>query len=80
MGMMDEEYSFEELVAEICSAMLCAQCHIDNDREIENTAAYLAHWKAKLAENSQALFKAARLAQQGFTYILEGVSPEVKDG
>jgi len=80
MGMMDEEYSFEELVAEICSAMLCAQCRIDNEREIKNTAAYIEHWKKHLVNDPRVLLKASRLAQQGFEYILEGKKPEVRDG
>jgi antirestriction protein ArdC len=39
----DESYAFEELVAELGSAMLCAHCGIDGEMQ-ENHVAYIANW------------------------------------
>lgn len=65
----DENYSKEELVAEIGAAMLCATCGIDNST-IENSAAYIQSWHRKLKNDPKLIVKAAGQAQKATDYIL----------
>jgi antirestriction protein ArdC len=44
-----ESYAFEELVAELGSAMLCAHCGIDGEMQ-SNHVAYIANWLTVLAQ------------------------------
>lgn len=77
-----QTYSFEELIAEMGAAFLCAQCGIF-DSIAENSAAYIQGWKEKLRdkENKKWLIQAAGQAQSAADYILgkpaktEGVQP-----
>jgi antirestriction protein ArdC len=71
----DTEYSQEELVAEMTSAFLCAQCGIDND-VIQNQAAYLDHWTKAIGENRRLVVVAASQAQRAANYML-GITKEV---
>jgi antirestriction protein ArdC len=71
MGMASfggEEYSFEELVAELTSAYLCASNGIDNT--LENSAAYIQNWLKALKENKTMLMKASGKATAAVEYIL----------
>ncbi|MBD7971400.1 DUF1738 domain-containing protein [Paenibacillus sp. Sa2BVA9] len=65
----DENYSKEELIAEIGAAMLCATCGIDNST-IENSAAYIQSWHRKLKNDPTLIVKAAGQAQKATDYIL----------
>lgn len=65
----DENYSKEELVAEIGAAMLCATCGIDNST-IENSASYIQSWHRKLKNDPTLIVKAAGQAQKATDYIL----------
>ncbi|MHA7584744.1 antirestriction protein [Chryseobacterium mucoviscidosis] len=65
----DENYSKEELIAEISAAMLCASCGIDNST-IENSAAYIHSWHRKLKSDPTLIVKAAGQAQKATDYIL----------
>jgi len=62
-------YSKEELVAEMGAAFLCAEAGISN-AVIENQAAYLAGWLAKVGDNRKLLIHAAAQAQHAVDYIL----------
>jgi antirestriction protein ArdC len=64
----DSKYSFEELVAELGSAFLCAKCGIDNT--VKSSASYIEGWKSYLTYNPQCLIQAASKAQQAVDYIL----------
>lgn len=64
-----ERYSKEELVAEFASAMLCGVAGIEQ-ATIQNSAAYIAGWSKKLAEEPKLLICAAAAAQKAVDYIL----------
>lgn len=64
-----DAYSFEELVAEIGAAFLCAVCGIENVKTIEDQAAYIAHWQAFLEDDSTAFMRACSEAQKAVDYI-----------
>ncbi len=64
-----EEYAFEELVAEIGSAFLCAEHRIDGQLQHPS---YIAHWIKGLKEDQNAIFRAAKLAQAAADLINEG--------
>jgi antirestriction protein ArdC len=66
----DEDYSFEELVAEFTSAFLCGFTGIDSTKRLNNTAAYLKNWLKKLKANEDWLSKAATKAQAAFDHIV----------
>lgn len=61
-------YSFEELVAEMGAAMICA--HVGITTTFDNSVAYLAHWASFLRSEPEAALKAAGKAQRAVDYIL----------
>lgn len=63
-----EEYGFEELVAELTSAYLCASNGIDNT--LENSSAYIRHWLGALRKDKNMLLKASGKATAAVEYIL----------
>jgi len=63
-----EQYSFEELVAELTSAYLCARNGIDNT--LENSSAYIQHWLKALRDDKTMLMKASGKATAAVEYIL----------
>jgi len=73
-GIMDvaafggEEYSYEELVAELTSAYLCASYGISNT--LENSSAYIQHWLKVLKNDRTMLLKASGKATAAVEYIL----------
>lgn len=73
----NEKYAFEELVAEMGAAMLCATAGIDNT--VDNSIAYLSNWLSKLQSNPDWLIKAAGKAQKAVDLIL-GVSYAPQEG
>jgi antirestriction protein ArdC len=64
----DETYAFEELVAELGAAFLCAELGIANEPRPDH-AAYLAGWLAVLKRDKKAIFLAARKAQEAMDYL-----------
>lgn len=64
----DPVYSREELVAEFCSAFLCATAGIDNT--IDNSSAYIKGWAAKLREEPRLLVTAASRGQKAADWII----------
>lgn len=74
-----EQYSFEELVAEIGAAMLCS--HIGLESPFENSAAYINGWLSKLKKDKKMIVKAANLSQKAVQYILNtdnGLAEEIE--
>jgi antirestriction protein ArdC len=63
-----EYYGFEELVAELTSAYLCASNGIDNT--LENSAAYIQNWLEVLRNDKTMLLKASGKATAAVEYIL----------
>ena len=64
-----EQYSKEELVAEMGAAFLCGITGIGNTRTIENTGAYLRNWASKLEEDPKLFVQAGNAAQKAVDFI-----------
>lgn len=68
------EYTKEELVAEIGSAMLCGVAGIAQET-LENSAAYLTSWMKRLKDDPKMIVSAASAAQKAADYI-QDIKPE----
>ena len=66
----DQNYSREELVAEMGAAFLCGHANIENEAALKNSAAYLDGWRKRLRTDSRAVILAAGQAQKAANYIL----------
>ena len=64
----DSAYAFEELVAELAAAYLCADLGIAGEPR-EDHAAYISHWIKCLKDDSRAIFKAAALAEKAVDFL-----------
>lgn len=64
----DKAYAFEELVAELGSAFLCADLGVTPETR-EDHASYLAHWLDVLKSDKRAIFTAAAHAQRAADYL-----------
>ena len=64
----DKQYAFEELVAELGSAYLCADLGIANSPR-EDHAHYLKSWIGLLKDDNRAFFRAAAQAQSATNYL-----------
>ena len=64
----DEGYSREELVAELCSAFLCADLELTPEVR-DDHAAYIASWLQVLKNDNRAIFSAASDAQRAVDYL-----------
>lgn len=64
----DRAYAFEELVAELGAAFLCADLGVTLEPR-EDHAAYLGHWLEVLKEDKRAIFSAAAHAQRAADYL-----------
>jgi len=65
-----EDYSREELVAEITAAMLCHDSGVDSQASIKNSAAYLQGWSRFIADKGDALLAAVNQAYKAREFIL----------
>jgi len=63
-----DSYSKEELIAEMTAAMLCGLAGIEQ-KTLENSAAYLNTWIARLKSDSRLLVSAASQAQKAADFI-----------
>jgi antirestriction protein ArdC len=68
-------YAAEELIAELSAAYLCAEAGI-SPAVIENEAAYLQGWLAKLRSDKRLIVIAAAKAQKAADYILGRFCPD----
>lgn len=66
-----EDYSREELVAEIGAAMLCAKCNIQST--VENSASYCANWASRIKDNRTWINWAGKKAEEAIEYMLIGM-------
>ena len=64
------EYSKEELIAEMGAAFLCATTGIDYDAITENSAAYLQGWLKVLKADKHFIFKVSAESQKAANYII----------
>lgn len=62
------DYSFEELVAEMSAAFLCAHCGIEN--QLQQSASYIDNWLEVFRKDQKILIEAASAAQRACDYIL----------
>lgn len=68
-----DRYAFEELIAELASAMLSGITGVDATPR-EDHAIYLNNWIACLAEDPKAIQRAASLAEKASQFILNSAS------
>ena len=73
----DASYAFEELVAELGAAMLCATLGVTNDTRADH-AQYIHNWLTILKEDKRAIFTAASHAQKAADYLLSTVTPKLE--
>jgi antirestriction protein ArdC len=64
----DQAYAFEELVAELGAAFLCAAFKIANEPRPDH-AAYVAGWLELLGNDPRAIFTAANKAREAIEYL-----------
>ena len=64
----DKAYAFEELVAELSAAYLCAGLEITNTPRADH-AQYIANWLEVLKGDTKAVFSAASLATRAVDYL-----------
>jgi antirestriction protein ArdC len=64
----DKAYAFEELVAELGAAFLCAHLEVTNTPRIDH-AQYIGGWIGALKDDSKAIFTAASMATRAVDYL-----------
>ena len=65
----NEEYSREELVAELGAAMLVNQCGMDSEKAFKNSAAYIQGWLRVLKNDPKMIVWASGRAEKAARYI-----------
>ncbi len=68
----NEDYSKEELVAEIGSAMLSSVAGLNTEKTFNNSVAYLQSWLKALKNDPRMIVSAASKAEKAVDYILYG--------
>ena len=74
-GESEEIRAFEELIAEVGAAMLCAQLGME-PTEREDHAAYVADWLKALRGDKRAIFRAATAAQSASELVLSHMAAQ----
>jgi len=75
-----QDYSREELVAEIGSCFLNNQIGIDNSNVFKNSVAYLQGWLKALKDDARLITVASGQAQKAVNYILDVKNKEIMEG
>ena len=70
----DNQYSAEELIAELGSAFICAELGISPQPRLDH-AQYLKHWLAMMKADNRAIFTAAARAQEAVNYLMSLQAP-----
>lgn len=65
-----EDYSKEELVAELGSAILCNIAGLNCDKAFNNSVSYIKGWLTALKEDSRLIISASTRAEKAVKYIL----------
>lgn len=73
----DKAYAFEELIAELGAAFLCARLAITDVPRADH-AQYVGHWLEVLKSDKRAIFSAASEACKAVDYLY-GLQPQVPD-
>jgi antirestriction protein ArdC len=68
VSFVSESYSKEELIAEMSAAMICGIAGIEQ-KTLDNSAAYLKTWIARLKSDSRLIVSAASQAQKAADFI-----------
>lgn len=63
----DDAYAFEELIAELGAAFICADQGVPYN--LEHHASYIDHWVKRCKEDKRAIFNAAAAAQKAKEFI-----------
>lgn len=66
-----EDYSKEELVAEMGAAFLMAEAGIEFEAALDNSASYIKSWMGKLEDDPKLVVRAASRAQRAVDHILD---------
>jgi antirestriction protein ArdC len=66
----DEAYAFEELVAELGAAFLCADLGVCNAPRADH-AAYVTSWLRVLKDDTRMIFTASRLASEAAKFLMD---------
>ena len=74
-----EDYSKEELVAEIGSAAILHQLGIETKCSFRNSTAYIQNWLKALKDDKRLIVSAAGRADKAARFIL-GIEPAISDG
>lgn len=76
----DEDYSLEELTAELSSAFLMSHCGIETGATFKNSAAYIQGWIAALSNDNRMIVSASSRGEKAAKYILWGkdMKPDVE--
>ena len=67
-----EDYSKEELIAEIGSSALVYHCGLETPNSFRNNTAYIQNWLQVLKNDKRFIVSAAGKAEKAFNYILGG--------
>ena len=67
-----EDYSKEELIAEIGSAALVNRAGLETAKSFRNSAAYVQNWLQVLKDDKRFIVSAASKADKAVSYILAG--------
>lgn len=72
MEQIQQDYSKEELIAEISAEMLCNELHIPDDSEMpDNTVAYIQSWSSYLKDRPNEIISAAAKAETACSLIMD---------
>ena len=67
-----EDYSKEELIAEIGSSALVYHCGLETPSSFRNNTAYIQNWLQVLKNDKRFIVSAASKAEKAVNFILEG--------
>lgn len=76
----NEEYSREELVAEISSASILATLNIETESSLTNSAAYIQGWSEALRNDKRLFVIASAQADKAVNYIFNGKEKNNRGG
>lgn len=70
LGQKDEQYAFNELVAEMASCFLASACNIPLSDVMDNHERYLASWLGRMNDDPSFIFRASSAAAKATEYVL----------
>lgn len=73
-----ENYSREELVAELTSCSILANMGVETKTSFRNSAAYIKGWSKKLKDDKEAIIRAAEKAEAAYNLIM-GIEEEEQE-